>query len=271
MTTTTPGSATTWASLDAETVVLAGRERAWIRRGAQGTPRAASDAAIEVKVARNLLDGAVAAAFRFARPEVVPPLTRTRWIWRLAGLYHLTHSTPTLLERAADRFATAGRAALAGWARQRAREESHHDLLALRDLRDLGLDAEAVVRALRPANALRLVAYFAASVDAEDPIGCVGYAYAIERLAMTVGQADIAAVERVLPAGVRATRCLRVHSGVGSDGDHVADTLEVVARLRADERQAIAVAAHATARLCFEPDPAGAPGDAEIAARLADA
>jgi len=222
-----------------------------------------------VAVARNLLDGAVAAAFRFARAAAVPPLTATRWAYRLAGLYHLTHSTPRLLDLAAERFAAADRQALAAWARVRAREESHHDRLALRDLRGLGLDADAVVQVLRPRTAMRLVEAFERSVHAPDPIGCVGYAYAIERLAMTVRPADIAAVEAILPAGARATRCLRVHSAAGSDSDHVADTLVVVAQLGAEERRQIAVAAYQTSRLCFEPDPEGAPSDEAIAAQLA--
>lgn len=271
-TTTMTTEASAWARLDAATTIYASPRRAWIYRGEDPAPPAPSAPLADadaVAVARNLLDGAVAAAFRCARPAAVPPLTPTRWAFRLAGLYHLTHSTPRLLELAAGRFAAAGRTVLADWARTRSREESHHDLLALRDLQALGLDGEAVVRALRPRAALRLVAAFERSVHAPDPVGCVGYAYAIERLAMTVREADIQAVEAVLPAGVRATRCLRVHSAAGSDADHVADTLVAVARLGAEERREVAVWAHETARLCFEPDPAGPPSDAEIAALLA--
>src|SRR5690606_10344775 len=110
---------------------------------------------------------------------------------------------------------------------------------------------------------------FTRCVHAPDPIGCVGYAYAIERLAMTVREADIRAVEAVLPAGVRATRCLRVHSAAGSDGDHVADTLVAVAQLSPGEQAQIAEAAGEAARLCFIPEPGGPPSDAAIAAILA--
>lgn len=261
--------ASTWACVDAATVVYASPQRAWIDRSGRAAATAQGRGPVDVAVARNLLDGAVAAAFRFARAAAVPPLTATRWAYRLAGLYHLTHSTPRLLDLAARRFAAAGRHLLADWARQRAREESHHDRLALRDLQALGLDGPRVVEVLRPRAAMRLVAAFERSVHAPDPIGCVGYAYAIERLAMTVREADIAAVEAILPPGARATRCLRVHSAAGSDGDHVADTLVVVAQLGAEERRQIAVAAYETSRLCFEPDPEGAPGDEAIAAQLA--
>lgn len=238
----------------------------------QAAPRVTATSAPtgrEVAPLRRRLDRAIAAAFPHARPDVVPPLTPVRWAYRLAGLYHLTHDTPRLLELAALRFAAAGRDILAAWARERAREESRHDLLALRDLRDLGHDPERVVRALRPAPALALVDYFTRCVHAPDPVGCVGYAYAIERLAMTVREADIRAVEAILPAGVRATRCLRVHSAAGSDGDHVAETLVAVARLGADEQARIAEAAGETARRCFVPEPGGPPSDAEIAATLA--
>ncbi|MCB9706758.1 MAG: hypothetical protein H6711_33245 [Myxococcales bacterium] len=255
--------------LDPETVLVASPTRAWIRRDARTLGAREVSGGGGIELARSLLDGAVAAAFRHARPEAVPPMSATRWVYRLAGLYHLTHSTPGLLIDAAARFEAAGRSALAGWARTRAREETHHDLLALRDLRDLGLDGEAVVAALRPSTAIRLVDYFERSVDAADPIGCVGYAYALERLAMTVREPEIRAIEALLPAGTRATRCLRVHSATGSDADHVADTLVVVAALSPAERAAIAVAAHEAARLCFEPDPEGAPSDAAIAAVLA--
>lgn len=223
----------------------------------------------ELARVRDLLDRAVAAAFVYARPAAVPPLTATRWAFRLAGLYHLTHSTPALLGLAAARFAAAGRDILAGWARERAREEAHHDRLALRDLRDLGYDAARLVEVVRPAAAMRLVEFFAGSVRAADPIGCVGYAYALERLAMTVREPDIRAVEALLPRGTRATRCLRVHSAAGSDGDHVADTVLAVARLTAAEQTQIADAARATATLCFTPDPAGPPSDAAIAELLA--
>lgn len=223
----------------------------------------------DVARVRGLLDRAVAAAFVNARPTAVPPLTATRWAYRLAGLYILTHSTPALLGLAAARFAAAGREVLAAWARERAREEQHHDRLALRDLRDLGYDAARVVERVRPATPIRLVEYFAASVHGADPIGCVGYAYALERLAMTVRESDIRAVESILPPGTRATRCLRVHSAAGSDGDHVADTLVAVARLGADEQARIAAAARETATICFTPEPAGAPSDLAIAELLA--
>ena len=67
--------------------------------------------------------------------------------------------------------------------------------------------------------------YRFSDLQAEDPIRCVGYAYTLERLAMSVDEAALRAVERMLPPGVQATLCMRVHSAVGSDAIHVAETV----------------------------------------------
>lgn len=259
-----------WIELAERTTIVASPERAWMHRGdalATSSERAALTTAEAEARTRRLFDGAIAAAFPLARPEAVPPLTPIRWVLRLAGLYHLTHHTPRLLRVAAERFRAHGRDALADWATQRAREESHHDVLALRDLRAMGYDADLVVRTLRPEPAMHLLAFFEAASTAQDPIECVGYAYAVERLAMTVDRGEIERVEALLP--VRATRCLRVHSGIGSDSDHVADTARVAAQLTAGERRSIAIASHRTARLCFAPPRGGYLEDDAIAAALA--
>lgn len=216
---------------------------------------------------RRLFDRAIAEAFPLARPSEVPALTPIRWVFRLAGLYHLTHSTPRLLRVAAAKFDEQGRPLLAAWADERAREESNHDVLAIKDLNAMGYDAEKVVRALRPEPAMQLLAYFERAATAEDPIGCVGYAYVLERMAMTVDRAEIERVEAILP--VRATRCLRVHSAIGSDSDHVVETVRMAARLSTEERAAIARACHETARICFAPPSSGFLPDAAIEAALA--
>src|SRR6185503_2553531 len=137
-----------------------------------------------------------------------PPLTKARWAWRLCGSYCTTHATPGLMAEAAARFGATGRAALARWAEQKAREEQGHDRQALRDLAALGYDAERAVAALVPPTAAALVRYFTAAVRAEDPIRCVGYAYALERLALRQDAAYIKRIEAMLPPGVYATRCL---------------------------------------------------------------
>jgi hypothetical protein len=250
-----------------EVVLVATTSAAWIEAAdAAGDLRVngAADGRTGVAITRKLLDGAVGTALSAAVPAPVPAMSETRWVFRLAGLYHLTARTPALLREASVRFAAAGRVGLARWASQKAREERNHDLLALRDLEELGYRAQDLVREVEPAIAARLVRFFEASVKRSDPIGCVGYSYALERLAMTVSAADVLAVEAVLPAGSRATRCLRVHSALGSDRDHVDDTVELVASLSAAERAAVAVACYRAARLCFEVPPGGHPSDADL-------
>lgn len=260
-----------WAELGPGKLLLADHRRAYVARDGRLPPRTTVGAEVLPAQVKALLDGAIALAFEGAHEASVPPLTPLRWVFRLAGLYHLTHSTPLLLRHAAATFAAAGRTELACWASVRAHEEQSHDRLAMLDIAALGHRPAQVVARLQPPIAMRLVSFFAAAAHANDPIATVGYAYAIERLALTVGRPEIEAVERVLPPGVRATRCLRVHSAIGSDDDHVAETLAMLVRRTPAERRAVAVAAHQTARLCFDPVAEGSPSDAWIAARLADA
>ena len=177
------------------------------------------------------------------------PLTLERWVWRLAGYYHTTHSTPALMQEAAAKFARAGRTALAEYARSKCVDEGGHDDLALEDLRSLGYNAEQVVETCMPATAAALVSYFTQLVHADDPIGCIGYAYALERMASAIQQDHIDRVVAILPRGVDATRCLRVHSGIGYDTDHVEDAIAVTAQSTAREREAIAQACYRTALL----------------------
>ncbi|MCX7596862.1 MAG: hypothetical protein N2235_24590, partial [Fischerella sp.] len=159
-------------------------KRTWVHR----PPAENSNTFLQKKVGadssvaktRKLLDGAIALAWYTVKSDRRPPppaLTRTRWVWRLAGSYHLCHSTPRLMEQAAQRFAASGRKSLAQWAALKAREEAGYDRLALLDIQSMGYDAEAVVKVLVPPAAKTLVDYFTQSVQATDPIGCVGSSY----------------------------------------------------------------------------------------------
>lgn len=119
------------------------------------------------------------------------------------------------------------------------------------DIESMGFDAEAVVKAIFPPAAASLVDYFTRSVQAPDPIGCVGYCYRMERLALGIGENYIKAVEALLPPGTHATRCLRVHSSVGSDVKHVEETVELVSQLAFEQQNYVAAACYETALLCF--------------------
>ena len=186
-----------------------------------------------------------------ARP--VAPLSVGRWAYRLTGYFHSTHATQRLLPLVAQRFAKAGRHALAHWAEQKITEEAGHDELALRDLSELGYQAQATVRAFVPPRAAAWVALFEQLAAAEDPVGCVGYAHALERLALLRGPAEVFAIERDLPPGVNATRCLRVHSALGSDAHHARTNVVTTSALSAGERRAVIRACYLTARVYFDP------------------
>jgi len=255
-----------WAQLTAEIVVIATSERAWLRRvdafdtdDPFARPMRGRGS---LATTRNLLDGAISVAQQIAREAVSPnsarpKMTEARWVWRLAGYYHTTHATPRLMAEAAARFASAGRHALARYALEKVRDEGGHDELALADLRALGYCADAVVAELVPPTAAALVDYFARCVLARNPVGCVGYAYALERLAVTNGRDYIRHVEAALPTGVRATRCLRIHRADSGDAKHVGDALVVTAALLAEERRLVAQACYETALIACSPPPGG--------------
>ncbi|WP_414561819.1 MULTISPECIES: hypothetical protein [unclassified Anabaena] len=215
---------------------------------------------------RKLLNNAIISAWYAAKTERRPPaLTPTRWVWRLAAFYHLCHSTPRLMESARERFASANRQSLAHWAAQKAREEAGHDLLALRDIQSMGYDAEAVVEELYPPSAKALMDYFTQSVQDSHPVDCVGYSYTAERLGICIGEGYIQSVEALLPPGINATRCLRIHSAVSStEREHVKETLEMIAGLTIEERDRIAKACYQAALLRFSPPQEAYISDEEI-------
>lgn len=203
---------------------------------------------------QKLLDRAIADAWHTVKTDRRPPkLTPMRWVWRLAGLYHLCHPTPRLMEEATQSFASANRKSLAQWAAEKAIEEAGHDQLALLDIQSMGYKAEAVVEALVPPAAKALIDHFTRSVRESDPIDCVGYSYTGERLAICRGVEYIQMVEALLPPHTNATRCLRVHSAVGSDVKHVEETIEMIAELSHDERVRVARACYKAALLRFSP------------------
>ena len=94
----------------------------------------------------GLLDGAIYLGFaeiekRLARPD----FTLAGYIVALVGAYHTSVHTPQNLRHAASRFHKLGRPEVAAYLDERAREETGHDRLALKDLRALGVPAERLV------------------------------------------------------------------------------------------------------------------------------
>jgi hypothetical protein len=203
---------------------------------------------------RKLLDQAIVQAYYAVKSDRRPPdRTYTRWVWRLAGAYHLSCHTSRLMEKAAENFSALGRENLAQWAAQKAREEAGHEQIALLDIQSMGYDAEAVVQALIPSTTKHYVNYFTQVVEAANPIGCIGLCYATERLGTFVGKEYIQKVEALLSPGINATRWLRLHSSLGSEVNHVDDIIRVVAQLNREECIRVARACYETALLRFMP------------------
>jgi pyrroloquinoline quinone (PQQ) biosynthesis protein C len=168
------------------------------------------------------------------------------------------------MEEAKKRFASANRQTLAQWAEQKAKEEAGHDQLALLDIKSMGYQSEAVVEVLVPPAAKSLLDYFTRSVEESDPIECVGYSYTAERLGICIGEGYIQSVEALLPPGIRATRCLRAHSAMSTEVEHVKETVEMIAELTYQERDRVAKACYQTALLRFSPPEEAYISDEEI-------
>ncbi len=262
-----------WVKVELNKAVVATEERAWLHRldnsgndpFAEPMPETSGSRA----TTRQLLDGVIAVAQSLLpRTAARPVLTAERWAWRLAGYYHTTHATPRLMAEAAGRFAAIGKQELADYSKSKVEDEGGHDQLALRDLEALGYDAERLATELVPPTAAALVDYFTELVRAENPAGCVGYAYALERLATTHDKDYLRQVEAVLPPNIKATRCLRVHSSMSADAEHVEEALEVTANQLAEDRRLIALAAYRTTQICCSPPIGGHIPETELRYRL---
>ena len=185
----------------------------------------------------GLLDGAINLGFagiekRLARPDP----TVAGYIVALVGAYHTSVDTPRNLRRAAGRFNELGRPEVAAYLEERAREETGHDRLALKDLRALGVPGERLVANFIPEGIKPLCKRFDDLCVQDYPIGCIGYSYCLERIAALKQEADIEKVQAMCPDGVDATRFLRSHSSLGSEASHVEETIEFVASLPANDR-----------------------------------
>lgn len=185
----------------------------------------------------GLLDGAI--HLGFASLEQAPPRatpTLIGYVLALVGAYHTSVNTPRNLRCAAKRFARLGKPDIAAYLEKRAREETGHDRLALKDLDALGLPAERIVANLMPEGIGPLCDRFDTLCLGDYPIGSIGYSYCLERIAALKQKEDVEAVAAICPPDVDATRFLRSHSCLGSEVTHVEDTIEFVAALPADDR-----------------------------------
>jgi hypothetical protein len=185
----------------------------------------------------GLLDGAINLGFAAIEKHLArPDPTIVGYIVALAGAYHTSVDTPRNLQRAARRFNELGRPEVAAYLEERAREETGHDRLALKDLHALGVPGERLVANFIPEGIKPLCERFDELCAQDYPIGCIGYSYCLERIAALKQKADIEKVQAMCPEGVDATRFLRSHSSLGSEAAHVEETIAFVASLPANDR-----------------------------------
>ena len=185
----------------------------------------------------GLLDGAINLAFSTIEARLVrPEPTLIAYIVALVGAYHTSVDTPRNLRRAKSRFEELGRPEVAAYLEDRAREETGHDRLALKDLRALGVPGDRLVASFIPEGIKPLCKRFDDLCAEDYPIGSIGYSYCLERIAALKEDSDIDNVRALCPEGVDATRFLRSHSSLGSEAAHVDETIEFVASLPANDR-----------------------------------
>ena len=201
----------------------------------------------------GLLDGAINLGFarietHLARREP----TLAAYVVALVGAYHTSVHTPRNLRRAASRFEELGRPAVAAYLEDRAREETGHDRLALKDLRALGVPAERLVANFIPEGIKPLCERFDELCVRSYPIGCIGYSYCLERIAALKQKSDIDKVQALCPDGVDATRFLRSHSCLGSEVTHVEETITFVASLPANDRISVVQETYESALIMAE-------------------
>src|SRR5262249_32018074 len=123
----------------------------------------------------GLLDAAVNLGFAGIEKRLpCPEPTLAGYIVALVGAYHTSVDAPRTLRRAARRLGGLGRPEVTAYLEDRAREETGHDRLALKDLRALGVPAERLVATFIPEGIKPLCKRFDDLCIQDYPIGCIG-------------------------------------------------------------------------------------------------
>jgi hypothetical protein len=225
-------------------------------------------AAERASLASSAIEGAIAAGLSQSG-HTPAPFALLRYIRWLAGNYVFAGQTPGLFRQAAQRFEAAGQPKLMEFAMRKAEEETGHAELAYRDLEALGLPAADVIRVIAPPSAQIFADHFRAHVESEAPIALFGFSYCLERMAVERDDAFVRKVEAIYPGQYRASRFLKVHSNIGSDGAHVDEQLAFFESLSSSELTTVARAAYETAELLGrQPLMDRALSDTEIERRL---
>jgi hypothetical protein len=259
-------SVTEWVRVAGETVIIARESGEVWFHALDGQEAEAAAFAVHMTgggtlvSTTGLLDGAISLAFeqtdsRFEQTDSQPIAQSPnllRYIYALAGAYHTAKDTPRNLLWAAEHFKGIGRPEVTAYLEMRAREETGHERLALKDLRTLGLPAERIVANLVPIGIKPLCDLFERLCFKDYPIECIGFSYCSERIAALKPKAEVDAVQSLFPDRVDATRFLRSHSSLGSEVSHVEETIEFVASLPAEDRISVVQATYQTALLMAE-------------------
>lgn len=260
---------TQWVRLSAQQVIIATTNSSWLyqshlQQSLNRYSQSMRDIDGTVNSTQNLLDAAIAAAYYQYSKVILPELTLGRWLWQLAGHYHLTCLTPKLMRKAAEEFAAVERPMLASWARLKAQREQEYNRTTLQDLEYLGYNAQAVVSEFYPEQVTKLLTYLQTGIT-PDPFRCLGYSFAVERIATRIEQEYIQLTTGILPPSLT---CLTepqsrpwLYGSVGVDAGDVQETVEVVTRLSAAERTRVAQACYAIALICFHHSPQGLAAD----------
>lgn len=214
------------------------------------------------------VDGSIFVGFSRYSSKKVGKHTLPSYIAWLVANYYFAEATPRIFKRAAERFEDIGREDLRDFALLKAEEEDGHHLLAERDLERLGLPLKEVLTLLKPGGAEAFISFFEQCVESDEPQSCFGFSYCLERLSLNRDRDYIDHIKQ-LCGKANATQFLFVHSGIGTDCEHVTETLNFISNLDEDDRHKVVRAAFRTALLLNEqPEMNASLTDEEVLKRL---
>ena len=247
---------TQWTKIAPETVIVASASSAWLynydsRKSLDRFARSMSGIEGTISSTQNLLDGAIAAAYYHYCKRQVPELTLAGWIWQLAGHYHLTCLTPTLMEDVGEEFAQDNQRELSQWAKQQAQRERDYNLSTLRDIEYLGYDAQNVISQLHPHQPGTIIDYLIKNLKT-NPLCYLGYSYTLERMATRVEQDYRQQVQSLLPPNIASPSRPWLYGSVGVERKNVEETTRLIDSLSGRKRSLIARTCYEVALLCFE-------------------
>lgn len=164
----------------------------------------------EVKAVRSLFDG---------DPDV------QSYIKYLINVYKYAEHSPKVIAMAAARCMSSHRE-LASYLLHHAEEEKGHDLWALEDLQDLGLDP-LYVQDQYPVNACSsMIGFMYYTACHQNPVGLFGWMYILEAIGNDLGALVASRLDDSLGLNGKSLRFVAGHAV--SDQDHTKDLTEVI-------------------------------------------